>query len=553
MRAKILLLALFPFPLLTFAQTPNWLWAKSGSGCDENMAYSVTSDGSGNIIVAGYFNTPTITFGSTTLTSAGVYDIFLVKYDASGNVTWAKSAGGTGADEAYTITTDANNAILVAGRFSSSTITFGTTTLTNASSQNDVFVVKYDASGNVLWAKSAGGSGQDYVCSAVADGGGNFLVAGYFMSGSITFGTTTLTSAGSADMFLVKYDTNGNVTWAKRAGGSSDEIGYSVAVDVNNNICVAGVFSSTTVSFGTTTLTNASSLYDMFVAKYDASGNVSWAKCAGGAEDDAAGAVTTDASGNVYVAGKFASASILFGTTTLTNALNLYDDIFLVKYSSTGNITWAVRAGGYSIDNATAIATDASGNVFIAGNYSSSTLSFGSSTLTNSGYSDVFVAKYDVSGNALWGKSANGDDYDKIYSLACDASGNLIVAGYFQSSTFSFGSINLTHAAYGSGNSNLYVAKLSGSTGIENIESGTVFSIYPNPVVSDLNIEISDFRNHRYYFEIYSATGQRVLGAEIFQKQTILDLSKLASGIYQLVVMDGKGNRKEMKFVRSEQ
>ncbi|MEK6616208.1 MAG: hypothetical protein AABZ32_08880, partial [Bacteroidota bacterium] len=116
------------------AQAPNYLWAKSAGGTSNDYATSVTADASGNIIAAGSFVSPTITFGSTTLTNAGSVDMFFVKYDPSGNVLWAKSAGGTSYDEATSVTADASGNIIAAGLFVSPTITFGSTTLTNAGS-----------------------------------------------------------------------------------------------------------------------------------------------------------------------------------------------------------------------------------------------------------------------------------------------------------------------------------------------------------------------------------------------------------------------------------
>jgi len=162
-----------------FAQTPDWLWAKSAGGSSYDVANSVTSDGSGNIFVAGLFASSTITFGSFTLTNDGYYDMFLVKYDNAGNVIWAKSAGGSFDDWAFSVIADTSENIFVAGSFKSSTITFGSFTLTITNdSCYDLFIVKYDNAGNVLWAKSAGGSFDDWAFSVIADTSENIFVAG---------------------------------------------------------------------------------------------------------------------------------------------------------------------------------------------------------------------------------------------------------------------------------------------------------------------------------------------------------------------------------------
>ena len=283
MKRIFILLPAIIFSLHVHSQ--NWLLARAATGSGQQEGLSIATDASGNVFVTGYFASPTITFGTTTLTNAGQYDIFLVKYDGTGNVLWAKSAGGTGGDEGWSVSTDASGNVFATGVFSSPTITFGTTTLTNAGIAA-IFIVKYDGAGNVLWAKSAGGIGGDGGYSVATDVAGNVFATGVFSSPTITFGTTTLTntSGGYADIFLVKYDGIGNVLWAKNAGGTVDDYGWSAATDVSGNVFVTGYFTSATITFGTTTLINNSfaGMEDIFLVKYDGAGNVLWAKSAGG-------------------------------------------------------------------------------------------------------------------------------------------------------------------------------------------------------------------------------------------------------------------------------
>ena len=210
----------------------------------------------------------------TKLLSTILLAIFSLSANAqSPNWQWAKSAGGTSDDRGNSISMDAIGNIYVTGNFSDTTITFGSYTLTNAG----VFVVKYDASGNALWAKDALGSGTGTGISL--DANGNSFVTGYFFSPTITFGGTTLTNAdttgGSADIFVVKYNGAGNVVWAKSAGGIYYDNGIGISVDVNGNAYLTGGFQSNTISFGNTTLTNATTngYADIFTAKLDSTGN----------------------------------------------------------------------------------------------------------------------------------------------------------------------------------------------------------------------------------------------------------------------------------------
>ncbi|MBS4027701.1 MAG: SBBP repeat-containing protein [Ignavibacteriales bacterium] len=450
----------------SFAQSvPIWLWAKSAGGTSSDYGFGIASDANGNSFVTGWSLSNTITFDTTTLTSHGSYDMFTVKYDASGNVAWAKRSGGTDADFGYSIALDTGGNSFVTGRFNSHIITFGTTTLTNhdnSGNYSDMFTVKYDASGNVMWAKSAGGTNSDDAYSITVDANGNSFVTGNFSSAAITFGTTTITNNGSYDMFIVKYNATGNVVWAKSAGGTNYDNGSRIAVDANGNSFVTGWFQSSTITFGTTTLTNSSSdTADMFVVKYDASGNVVWAKSAGGTNSDYGYGIAVDANGNSLLTGYFRSPTITFGTTTLTNSSSDTADIFIVKYDTSGDVVWARSAGGTNSDIGSGIAVGANGGSLLTGYFRSSTITFGTTTLTNHGSADIFIVKYDVSGNVAWATSAGGTNSDIGWGIALDTNGNNFVTGNFRSSTIAFDTTTLTN--HGS-NDDMFVSKIRLST-----------------------------------------------------------------------------------------
>jgi gliding motility-associated-like protein len=421
------------------AQTPKWIWAKS-SGTTNSHEHStgsgIATDAAGNVFVTGFFDSTAITFGTTTLNSSGPNDIFLAKYDASGNILWAKSAGGTDDDEAYGVATDLAGNSYITGYFKSPSITFGTTTLVNSggSIPGDVFLAKYDPSGNVVWAKKAAGVGDDTGYGVATDVLGNVFVTGFFASPSITFGTTTLSnvSPGDADVFLAKYDNNGNVLWAKSAGGTNGDIAESVATDASGNVFITGYFEVPSITFGTTTLTNSGLLNagDVFIVKYDASGNVLWAKSAGGPQGDEGAGVATDVSGNVFVTGWFESQNITFGTTTLPNAAAWDVSYFLAKYDASGNSLWARGVTGATNDDGWGVATDGSGNAFVAGGFNCPSITFGTTTLTMppGGNTPLFIAKYDPSGNVLCASAlADGGSYKN--AIATDALGNAYITG----------------------------------------------------------------------------------------------------------------------------
>ncbi len=540
MKKTILLFATISFLCLSSkisnAQAPDWLWAKSAVGSIYDYCYSITSDISGNIFVTGFFGSPTITFESDTLFNAGYNDIFLVKYDASGNVLWAKNAGGSGIDNSYSITKDSSGNVYVVGEFFSPTITFGSYTLNNASAPDysDIFIVKYDTNGNVLWAKGAGGSEYDAGKSITTDVVGNVYVTGYFQSPTITFGSYTLNNSGIDDIFLVKYDENGNTLWAKNAGGIYTDHGNSITTDASGNVYVTGEFASPIITFGGDTLFNVGS-DDIFLAKYDANGNILWVKDAGGSAGEQGYSINTDTSGNLYITGKFGSPTITFGSDTLYNAGS--DDIFLVKYDSSGNVLWAKGVGGNSVERGSCITVDINENLYITGYFQSSTLIFDSYTLNNTGNFDIYIVKYDTSGNVHWAKSASGSSSDYSNSITADTYGNVYVAGNFYSSAITFGSFTLNNT----GGSDIFVAKFGTGASINEFSNNTMITVYPNPVTDKLQIEVPQKSVLIVIdIEILNIEGQTIKTIFSNSKSATVDLTGLSSGVYIVRVKTAK-------------
>jgi hypothetical protein len=239
---------------------------KSVGGTLYDYPYSITVDLNGDILVAGYFTSPTITFDTITLSNLGYGEIFLAKYDNNGNILWAKSAGGSNTDVAYAVITDKIGNIFMTGYFHSNIIYFNDLSLTR-SSWHDMFVAKYNSDGNIVWAKNA--SGVDYASaySVTADSIGNIYVCGDFGGDSITFGNVTLYSNGYDDLYVVKYDNEGNILWAKCAGGAESDLARSVSIDKSGNLYVAGAFCSSLITFDSITLTNGNHLWDIVISK----------------------------------------------------------------------------------------------------------------------------------------------------------------------------------------------------------------------------------------------------------------------------------------------
>ena len=488
------------FSFLLFAQTPEWQWAEQAGGTNSDLGKSIALDSAGNSYVTGFF-TGTATFGSTSLTSCGWYDIFVAKMDADGIWQWAKQAGGSFEDSGKSIALDSAGNSYVTGHFEGTAI-FGSTSLTS-SGNTDIFVAKLDVDGNWLWATKAGGSGFNFGCSIALDSAGNSYVTGKFY-GTATFGSASLTSCGNYDIFVAKMDADGNWQWATSAGGSSGDSGTSIVLDSAGNSYVTGEFKHN-ATFGFTSLTS-NEYPDIFLAKMDADGNWQWATRAGGSSDDYCGCIALDSTGNSYVTGKFIGTAI-FGSISLTSSG--LDDIFVAKMDADGIWQWATRAGGSDYDCGYSIALDSAGNSYVTGHFEGTAI-FGSTSLTSSsGSYDVFAAKMDVDGNWLWATKAggSGSGSDCGYSIALDSVGNSYVTGWFYE-TATFGSISLTSC----GSHDIFVAKLNSSVSADDeiIPTEIELSNYPNPFNPSTNISYQLAQESNTEIIIFNLKGQRV-------------------------------------------
>jgi hypothetical protein len=432
-----------------FAQ--QWLWVKPAGGSAADMAHAAVTDYDGNVFVTGSYE-GTGTFGTTQLTNSGQKDVFIVKYNNQGTVQWAKKGGGTGVEEGLSVAVDAVGDCYITGYFTG-TVTFGSTNLTSSNGK-DIFMAKYNGSnGNLVWAKKIGVTGDAEGAGIALDSAGAIYLTGYFRN-TATFKPTpnsiTLTAAGGLDAFVAKFNTSGTCLWARKAGGSSLDRAYGISV-CNDQVLVTGYYEGA-ASFGSGTLTSAGS-GDAFVMKYDTAGTFKWAKSYGGTNTDYGHTVAADTAGNVYVAGRFEieasfgstqltsygtvdvfltklnsngnlqwvkkyggiqfdypksiqlnkyydalymtgaySLAATFGTLNLTSVTNS-QDVFVCKTDTSGNVLWATGGGGQFDDEGNGIAVDTFGAVYVAGGFNSSNPTFGSQNVTGLGGFDAFTGK----------------------------------------------------------------------------------------------------------------------------------------------------------------
>lgn len=399
---------------LAKAQTAQWIRQAGTSG----ITNGVSSDAAENCYATGTVSSPGL-FDNLTVPSHFA-DVFIAKYNSSGIVQWAKTGGGELIDQGNEIVTDAAGNSYVAGSIQTNgvfpTVTFDNVTLTGNGSF-DWFIAKYDANGNLLWAKNYGSTLGDFAYGVTLDPSGRVIVCGEF-SASMTVEGTTVTSAGSSDVFVAKYETDGTLIWIKRAGGNGADIAHSVVTDASGNIAIAGEFQNA-ASFGTNSV-SASGLGDAFIAKYDASGNNLWVRKGGGSVSfniDKAYSITKDGQNNFYITGEFTGAGTFNGLTVTSNDPN-YPDVFVAKYNSNGTIQWLHNGGGVHADKGYAVNADVNGNTFVTGFADSGPgVVFDTIELAPFGNEYIFLAKYNSSGDVLYVKQYAAGSGQDIHVL----------------------------------------------------------------------------------------------------------------------------------------
>ena len=423
---------------------PAWTWVRATEGTGRVIVNAARLDGAGDLYVAGSFG-GTVRFGSfqleATLSAAGHdvgdNDAFVAKLTPQGEFLWVHQFGGNQQDEAWGLDLDPAGQVLVCGLFTD-TGTFGNQELTSAGSA-DMFLIKLTASGEVLWSRRAGGPGFDAGWNLTADTSGAAYACGQF-EGTASFGNTDLTALGEGvptiDVFVAKYDADGNLLWTRQAGGTGYDGAYSVAGDPAGNIYLAGTIMGTADFGQISSGPEAPFAQALFVAKMNPAGDFLWVRSAGstaGAPIWGSGLAAT-ASGGVYLTGVFTGAAS-FGDTVLTTAFPSPDG-FLTRLDSSGQFAWAFQFGGSEWDEGWNVRTDSQDHAYVVGSFSGDA-TFGNTLLrADEGpfgpAADGFLAKIDPSGALEWIKQVEGTGTAVIRCVAENGAGDVFVAGEFE-------------------------------------------------------------------------------------------------------------------------
>ena len=544
------------------AQLAELVWAKQIGGTLQDFGTAITTDAGGNVYTTGvFYGTADFDPGPGVVNLTAVNnDAFITKFDASGNLVWAKTFGGYLFD-ARAITVDASGDIYSVGSFQG-TADFdpGPNTFNLVSNAGwDAYILKLNSAGDFVWAKSIGGNQTDACSSIVLDASGNIITSGWFNQ-TVDFdpgpGTGNLVAANNGqDCFILKLDASGNYVWAKGMGGNSSEKIIAVQIDGAGNVYSVGGFFNTgdfDPGAGTFSLTSQGG-EDIFLSKLDASGNFVWAKSIGGTSDQVGNHMVLDASANILVTGYF-DGTTDFDPGTGVHNLNGDYDVFTVKLDDDGNFLWAKPFGSGSSDYGRRIATDPAGDIYTAG-FFQETVDFNSDPdssevhlMTSNGEGDVFISKLDASGNFIWAVSFGGSMDDYVVGLTVDATYNVYSTGNFQQTVDFDPDTSSSFELTSTGMEEMFVHRMTqGLSDVENVEEVKTFSVYPNPA--------DQFSIFSWQFQNKEAAEVRVfdlVGREIYSAAVIanckLPTAEWRSGVY-FVRVNSKNKAETQKLM----
>ncbi len=303
--------------LVKYSATGTPLWARSIGGSGTEAGQGIAVDPAGNVYVCGVFSSESLSIGTVSLNNYGATDILLACYSPVGNIKWAISAGGQSSDAANALVIDESGDIIVAGDFQSQSMDFGGITLESGGSW-DVFLAKVTPAGNVVWAESAGGLAMESALGVETDLNGNVFFTGFFTSGDMIVGNDTLHAKGNNDIILAKYSPAGIPEWAKAVGSFDAEIGYDLMCNETGDVFLTGSMGFQPLIFGSDTLTPEGQ-GEAFLARFDTHGEAVWARSFGGNGLDYATSLEKDSANTIYVLGNFFSDTLWLGSRYVVN------------------------------------------------------------------------------------------------------------------------------------------------------------------------------------------------------------------------------------------
>jgi hypothetical protein len=476
-------------------------WQQNFGGSNSETLNHATSTPDGGYIIAGQ----TFSSDGDISQNNGISDAWVVKIDALGVLEWQKNLGGTKAEAAEWVT-PLPDGYIVTGSTSSSD---GDVTFNNGSS--DIWVVKLDLTGAIVWQKSFGGTTFDFGQSVLKASNGGFIVGGTTSSadGDIS------NPLGLNDYWVAKLSETGEVVWGQNFGGTKSENLCCMANAADGGYVLSGFTASTD---GQITNYYGGGL-DIWVVKISAEGDLQWQRTLGGSGEEQANAIQATADGGYIVVGQTNSQDSLI--------TDFYggDDMWIVKLNAQGTLQWQRSYGSSGRDVARYVVANPSGGYWVAG---SSNFADGNVT-NNQGEDDFWVLQLDANGNIEWQKSFGGSASDVAMTVALSTTGGCMVAGMTNSTDGDV--VGVTEAD----NRHFWVIKLTGTTHTSALNDAFEVTVYPNPSQQWLSIEADPALAGRS-FNLTDQRGIVVSSGRLTEGVTTHNVQQLTAGQYYLSV-----------------
>ncbi len=474
-------------------------WQKCIGGSAEDRAFSILLTNGGGYIATGY----SFSDDGEISSNQGRSDIWVVKLDDFGDIQWEKSYGGGNWDESYAIRHAGDGGYIVAG------LTFSADgDISNNQGGADYWILKLDASGDIEWQNSYGGSDNDIANSILHTSDGGYIVSGYSES---TDGDVTGNHNGY-DYWVVKLKENGDIEWAKSYGGSDEDRSKAIIETIDGGYLIAGESKSSdgdvTMNFGKK---------DIWIIKIDPFGALQWENSYGGSDEDYPASIYQTGDGGFIVSGGTKSTD-----SNIVN--NGWQDAWVIKLDGTGNLVWQQTYGGKDSDYFNWIYQTENGGYIATG----ATESF------NNDYRnpDVWIAKLSESGELQTMKTFGGSRRDWAYTIKETTDGGYITAGFTSSND---GDVSGNRGVY-----DIWVVKFTDISGIEQTQETPEIIIYPEIADDKISIEYNGI-SANLHTSVYSITGQKLLGQPLNGKYLEIDVSSLPIGMYFLKIDKANG------------
>lgn len=427
-------------------------WAEQIGNEGYQDVRGIAADSMGNVVLMGT-NDGALSVAGLLLPQSQA-DVFVAKLDGSGIPSWVRGLGGSGSEAGDGVAVDASDSVIVSGWFDGSFDLPMPASPLMSTGGVDAFVVKLDKDGNLAWSKSFGGAAtsEQRAYGVAADGAGNVLLTGTF-KGDVTFGGSTLTSAGEQDLFVAKLDSAGNHVWSKAFGGPAGEVGLRIATSTTGDVVVAGILSGDFSIEGTPLQSGAG--VGVFVAKFSQDGSLLWARSFGSDNEMLPDGFVVDPDGAVILSGKF-DGTVTFGAPGDELVSDGWD-VYVAKLDAGGNHQWSRAFGGAGLQFAQSVALDGSGGVLLSGVFENEIVFDADAKLTSDGPSNLFLARLDAGTGAHLARRRFGDSNSPLQpgGWTCVA-GNAFLAASLQGSV-DFGTGLLMNA----GDHDIFLAKFS--------------------------------------------------------------------------------------------